>query len=405
MLRNLILCATCLAVGAAAAVLIENGPGERQSLAQQPPPAAKFDVRRPADRADDPAASPGAAATVPGFVPGNRLDELMPDERVNIDVYERTNHSVANITTRAQHDDPFFLLEVPPTEGAGSGFVIDRQGHVLTNYHVVEGADEIRVTLFDGKAYTAEVVGRDASTDMALIRIDAPEDVLFPVTFGDSSQLRVGQRVFAIGNPFGLERTLTAGIIASLNRSLPSRNRRTIKSIIQIDASINPGNSGGPLLDTRGRVIGMNTAIASKTGQSSGVGFAIGSSTIATILPQLIEHGRVIRPDVGIARVLESDQGLVVVAVTPNGPAASAGLRGYRIVRERRQRGAFIEEWQRLDRSQADTIVAVDGKPVQSASQFMSLIESHKPGDPVEVTVQRDNRPAKIRVELGVSDE
>jgi S1-C subfamily serine protease len=276
---------------------------------------------------------------------------------------------------------------------------------VLTNYHVVEGADEIRVTLFDGKAYTAEVVGRDASTDMALLRIDAPQEVLFPVTFGDSSQLRVGQRVFAIGNPFGLERTLTAGIIASLNRSLPARNRRTIKSIIQIDASINPGNSGGPLLDTRGRVIGMNTAIASKTGQSSGVGFAIGASTIATILPQLIEHGRVIRPDIGIARVLESDQGLVVVAVVPNGPAATAGLRGYRIVRERRQRGAFIEEWQRLDRSHADTITAVDGKPVQSASQFMSLIESHKPGDEVEVSIQRDNRPATIRVELGVSDE
>jgi S1-C subfamily serine protease len=211
--------------------------------------------------------------------------------------------------------------------------------------------------------------------------------------------------VYAIGNPFGLERTLTTGIIASLNRSLPSRNRRTIKSIIQIDASINPGNSGGPLLDTRGRLIGMNTAIASKTGQSAGVGFAIPSGTIAPILAQLIEHGRVIRPDIGIARVLESDQGLVVVAVTPNGPAAQAGLRGYRIVRERRQRGAFIEEWQRLDRSQADTIVALDGQPVRSASQFLSLVESRKPGEEVDVSVLRNGRPTRLRVRLGASEE
>lgn len=400
MLRSLILSATCLAVGAATAVLLDNGPGENRSIAQQPPPPP--DVLLPSVK---PPTTASAAAAPGDRVPGERLDELTPEERVNVEVYERANRGVANITTRAVREDPFFLLEGPPAEGAGSGFVIDRKGHILTNFHVVEEADEIRVTLFDGKAYTAAIVGRDPSTDMALLRIDAPEEVLFPVTFGDSSQLRVGQRVFAIGNPFGLERTLTAGIIASLNRSLPTRNRRTIKSIIQVDASINPGNSGGPLLDTRARVIGMNTAIASKTGQSSGVGFAIGSSTIATILPQLIEHGRVIRPDIGIARVLESDQGLVIVAVVPNGPAASAGIRGYRIVRERRQRGAFVEEWQRLDRSHADTIVAIDGKPVRSASQFMSLIESHKPGDDVEVTVQRDDRPTKIRVRLGISDE
>ncbi|RIK78472.1 MAG: serine protease [Planctomycetota bacterium] len=330
---------------------------------------------------------------------------MSAEERVNIDVYERVNRSVANITTRAQREDTFFGMEAQAEEGAGSGFVIDKHGHILTNYHVVEAADEIRVTLFDGKAYDAQVVGRDASTDMALLKIDAPAESLFPVTFGDSSQLRVGQRVFAIGNPFGLERTLTAGIIASLNRSLPTRNRHIMKSIIQIDASINPGNSGGPLLDTRGRVIGMNTAIASKTGQSAGVGFAIGSTTIAPILPQLIEHGRVIRADIGIARVLEADHGLVIVAATPNGPAAQAGLRGYRIVRERRQRGAFIEEWQRLDRSQADTIVAVDGKPVKSASQFQSLIESRKPGETVEVSVIRGGKATPIRVRLGVSDD
>jgi S1-C subfamily serine protease len=401
MLRNLVLCVTCLAVGAVAAELFDRLPGETPTQAQEPPASPPLDVRRPADRgAPAERALPG-----PAIVPGNRLDELSAEERVNISVYERVNRSVVNITTRAQRDDAIPGFEAQADEGAGSGFVIDKSGHILTNYHVVETADEIRVTLFDGKAYEASVVGRDAATDMALLKVDAPGESLFPVTFGDSSQLRVGQRVFAIGNPFGLERTLTAGIIASLNRQLPTRNRGTMKSIIQIDASINPGNSGGPLLDTRGRVIGMNTAIASKTGQSAGVGFAIGSTTIAPILPQLIAHGRVIRADIGIARVLEADHGLVIVAVSPNGPAAKAGLRGYRIVRERRQRGAFIEEWQRLDRSQADTIVALDGKQISSASQFQSLIEGRKPGETVEVSVIRSGKSMPIRVELGVNNE
>lgn len=401
--RNLILCVISLAVGAAAAVVLERLPGDTPTLAQDRSAATPSG---PLTGAARPPAAPAAAASAasPAIVLGNRIDELTPDERVNIDVYDRVNRSVANITTRATRED-IFAFDTQTDEGAGSGFIIDRKGHVLTNFHVVEAADEIRVTLFDGKAYTAEIVGRDPSTDMALLKIDAPAEVLFPVTFGDSSQLRVGQRVYAIGNPFGLERTLTTGIIASLNRSLPSRNRRTIKSIIQIDASINPGNSGGPLLDTRGRLIGMNTAIASKTGQSAGVGFAIPSGTIAPILAQLIEHGRVVRPDIGIARVMESDNGLVVVAVTPNGPAAKAGISGYRIVRERRQRGQFIEEWQRLDRSQADTIIAVDGQQVNSASQFMAIIESHKPNEEVEVTVNRNNSPKKLKVRLGASEE
>jgi S1-C subfamily serine protease len=337
-----------------------------------------------------------------GAAPDLLSSDYTAEERVNIAIYERMNRSVVNITTKAVREDAFSMLETP-AEGAGSGFFIDNRGHVLTNYHVVEGADEIRVTTSDGKAYVGEVVGRDASTDMALLHIDAPTTELQPVVLGDSSKLRVGQYVLAIGNPFGLERTLTTGVISSLNRSLPSRNGRTIKSIIQVDAAINPGNSGGPLLDSRGRLIGMNTAIASKTGQSSGVGFAIPSDTIARIVPQLIDHGRVIRADIGISRVLESDGGLVVVAATPKGPAANAGIRGYRVVREQRERGPFIEQWQRLDRSQADTITALDGQKIKSASQFESLIESHKPGDEVELTITRDGKPASVKVKLGTS--
>ena len=204
------------------------------------------------------------------------------------------------------------------SEGEGSGVVLDRQGHILTNFHVVDGAREIQVTLYDGKTYDARVVGKDPATDVAVLKIEAPPASLFPVVLGNSAQLRVGQRVFAIGNPFGLERTLTTGIISSLDRSLPSRRSgRSLKSIIQIDAAINPGNSGGPLLDSHGRMIGMNTAIASKTGESAGVGFAIPVSTIARVVPQLIEKGRVRRPEAGIMRVYQTEQGLLIATHGP----------------------------------------------------------------------------------------
>ncbi|HWA99419.1 MAG TPA: trypsin-like peptidase domain-containing protein, partial [Pirellulales bacterium] len=179
-------------------------------------------------------------------------DGLTPDERVNISVYENVNRSVVNINTKGVRGELFFI-EIP-SEGAGSGSILDKAGHVLTNYHVIEGAREVEATLFDGKSYAATLVGEDPSTDIAVIKIDAPASSLFPVVLGDSNHLRVGQRVFAIGNPFGLERTLTTGVISSLNRSLPSRNNRSMKSIIQIDAAINPGNSGGPLLDSHSRL-------------------------------------------------------------------------------------------------------------------------------------------------------
>lgn len=324
---------------------------------------------------------------------------LTPDELANIRVYEAVNRSVVNVNTKGTVAAGLFLFEVP-SEGAGSASVIDKQGHLLTNYHVVEGAEEIQVMLYDGSGYDAKLVGFDEATDVAVLRINAPADLLEPVAFGTSADLLVGQRVFAIGNPFGLERTLTTGIISSLNRSLPTKSGRTIKSIIQTDAAINPGNSGGPLLDSRGLLIGMNTAIASRTGQSAGVSFAIPVATLQRIVPQLMLMGRVTRADAGIARVYQTERGLLVAGLVPEGPAERAGVRGFKVVRERRRQGPFMADYTRIDRSAADTVVAVAGAPVKTVDDFLSAVETRKPGDSVLITVEREGRRLDIPVVL-----
>ncbi len=348
-------------------------------------------------------AYPGGVSS-DGPIDGLDLAELTPEERVNIAVYEQANRSVVNITTRGYRGDRFFFLEIP-SEGEGSGSVIDKQGHIVTNSHVIEGAQEIQVTLYNSKSYEARLVGFDPGTDIAVIRINAPPEELFPVRFGDSSRLRVGQKVYALGNPFGLERTLSTGIISSLDRWLPSRRGSgKIKQIIQIDAAINPGNSGGPLLDSRARMIGMNTAIASKTGTSAGVGFAIPVNTIARVVPQLIRTGRVIRPEIGIARVYETERGLLIATLTPNGPAERAGLQGPRIIRRQKRQGPFVYEYQQIDRNSADLIVAVDGKPIKTADDFIDIIESKQPGDTVTLTVIRAGRQLQIPVRLDAGE-
>ncbi len=326
---------------------------------------------------------------------------LTPEELTNIRVYDGANRGVVNILTRTVTYDRFFMLP-SPEEGAGSGSVIDKQGHILTNYHVVEDANKVWVTLPGGKdPYEGEVVGVDPDNDVAVLKIDAPPEELFPVPIGTSENLRVGQQVYTLGNPFGLEGTLTTGIISNLNRTLPSRTGHDMKSIIQTDAAMNPGNSGGPLLDTSGRMIGMNVAIATKTGQNAGLGFAIPINRIRQVVPQLIEHGKVVRADIGIVAVKELKQGLQIVEVNKNGPAQKAGLQGWKTVRRRVTRGPLTYDVERQDPSSSDIIVAVNGQPVDSASAFVDKIEDHQPGEQVVLTILRQGRQMEVPVTLG----
>ena len=329
--------------------------------------------------------------------PEDVLKELDPDERNNVRVYAAANKSVVNITTEAEG---FGFFGDETSTGTGSGFVIDKQGRLLTNLHVIQGANSVRVTLFDGSQHDARVVGADASTDVVVLVIDVPPEKLVPLTLGDSSTVMVGQKILALGNPFGLERTLTSGIISSLDRSLKAKNGRMIKGIIQTDAAINPGNSGGPLLNSRGHVIGMNTAIVSQVGQSAGISFAVPINSIARILDQLIENGRVIRADLGIARVYSTDEGLLVLTLVEGGPAEQAGIQPVRIRVERLAPGIVRRS---LDHESADVIVAVEHKRVRTVEELLTEVEKHRPGELIRITVVRAGKPVDIPVRLGRS--
>jgi S1-C subfamily serine protease len=388
-MKRLILCclASALLGGTVAAWLMDDD--EFRWPVSAPPASAPSEQERPKARLVANTSTPASNPT------------LTPEEQTNISVYAGANRGVVNIDTQTLSYDRFFMFP-SPGEGAGSGSVIDKRGHILTNNHVIEDAREITVTL-NGKPYEAVVVGKDADQDVAVLKIDAPADELHPVPVGTSDNLQVGQRVYTLGNPFGLEGTLTTGIISNLNRTLPSRTGREMKSIIQTDAAMNPGNSGGPLLDTSGRMIGMNVAIATKTGQNAGLGFAIPINRIRQIVPQLIEHGKVVRADIGIIAVNEMDAGLQIVETNRGGPADRAGLRGWQVVRREVRRGPFVQPVKQIDRSAADIIVAVDGQSVESASAFVEKIEEHQPGDRIVLTVIRQGQRLDVPVELGSS--
>lgn len=323
------------------------------------------------------------------------LPDLTPDEAVNVRIYQQVSGSVVNVTTRTVPEDDFFGFG-GPREGSGSGSILDKRGHILTNYHVIEDARQTVVTLPDGSMHDARLVGADPSNDLAVLRIDAPAEKLQPITWGDSNRLLVGLRVFAIGHPFGLERTLTTGIISSLNRSLRTENQRKIRGVIQTDAAINPGNSGGPLLNKRGEMIGITTAIVGRAGQSSGIGLAIPANTARRVVDELIRNGRVIRPDSGIATVYATERGLLVGRLTPDGPAEKSGLRGPQKVSIRRG-GIVYQGW---DRSKADLIVAVDGKPVKTLDDMLTEVEKRKPGERCVFTVVREGERLDVGVEL-----
>ena len=332
---------------------------------------------------------PQAAEKPPALV------DVSPEEDTNIQVYRSANRSVVNISTRSVQMDDFFMLS-SPRAGSGSGSVLDKQGHILTNFHVVEDARQIQVSLFDGTSHSAELIGSDPNNDVAVLKIDAPAEKLFPLSWGDSAKLLVGMRVFAIGNPYGLERTLTTGIVSSLNRSLPTENNRIIRGIIQTDAAINPGNSGGPLLNRRAELVGITTAIVSRSGGNSGVGLAIPANTARRIVNDLIRFGKVIRPDAGILRVYELDRGLLIAQLAQDGPAQQAGLRGPQLVVVRR--GGY--EYRGVDRSKADLIVAVDSKPVKTTDDLLSYVESKKVGEQVIFTVVREGKKLDVPVKL-----
>jgi S1-C subfamily serine protease len=384
MKRILICClSSALLGGIAASYLTSNeSPWHFSTSASAQTPALR--MQPPVTLANPPYADPAS--------------QLTPEELTHIHVYEMTNRSVVNVNTRFESHDRFFPMLSAQGEGAGSGSVIDKEGHILTNYHVVEDAQEISVTMYDSKPYPATLVGYDADHDIAILKIEAPADILYPINFGTSQNLKVGQRVYALGDPFGLERTMTTGIISNLNRTLPSRvEGREMQSIIQTDAALNPGNSGGPLIDTSGKMIGMNVAIATKSGQNAGLGFAIPVSRIVRFIPELISNGKITRPDIGIVVVNETDKGLQIVKLNPGGAAEKAGLHGWGMKEVRR--GPLVMSTK--DTSKADYIVAIDGQPVSKGDTLIERIEEHKPGDTVQLSILRDGQPTQISVTLG----
>ena len=341
-------------------------------------------------------AAPGAlkgAAAEPR--PVTARGDLAADEKSTIELFERCSPSVVYITSLARRPVNFFeVTEVP--QGSGSGFVWDRQGHVVTNFHVIQNSDSLVVTLADQSDWKATVVGTEPDKDLAVLRIGAPEAKLPPILVGTSRDLKVGQRVFAIGNPFGLDETLTTGIVSALGRTIDSVTGRKIQGVVQTDAAINPGNSGGPLLDSAGRLIGVNTQIASPSGASAGIGFAVPVDIVNEVVPQLIAHGRVIRPRLGIGPAQEGFlrhlgiSGVLVATVQEGTGAARAGLRPTR----RDADGSFIL---------GDVVVGVAGKKVASYDDLVSALEKQNIGDTVPVRILRDDREITVDVTLSAS--
>ncbi len=329
-------------------------------------------------------------------------ESLDSEEQNNIGVYHKNIQSVVNITSRAMAFDFFYGLV--PQEGQGSGFIIDKDGHILTNYHVIADARQVEVTLHNRKKYRATVIGTDRSHDLAVIQIKAPE--LQPAVLGDSRNLQVGQKVYAIGNPFGLSGTMTRGIVSSI-RSVREPDGMTIDEAIQTDAAINPGNSGGPLLNWHGEVIGINTMIASSVGQSAGIGFAIPINTAKAVLNDLVTLGRVRRPALGIRTIpvspelagevgLAADYGLLIVQVVEGGAAQRAGLRGGT---ERAYLGNIPIMLG------GDLIVAIDGEKLEEQQDLAQLMNNHRAGDSVRVTFYRGKKKMEVNITLGEARE
>jgi S1-C subfamily serine protease len=322
--------------------------------------------------------------------------DLAADEKTTIELFEKSRDSVVFITTRGQVRDFWTRNVFTVPRGTGSGFIWDHAGHVITNYHVIENASAASVKLADGRSYQAALVGASPAHDIAVLKIGVGFNRPPAVPLGTSADLRVGQKVFAIGNPFGLDWTLTTGIVSALDRSLGGGKGATIEHLIQTDAAINPGNSGGPLLDSAGRLIGINTAIYSPSGTSAGIGFAVPVDTVNRVVPQLLAVGRYIRPALGIEadeslntrlqRVLRID-GVVILRIAPGSGAEAAGLRGATISPD----GAIVP---------GDIITAVGGQKVDSVAKFLGRLDDHQVGDAVTLEVLREGRKIEVAVVL-----
>jgi S1-C subfamily serine protease len=326
---------------------------------------------------------------------------MTEEERNTISVYKKAAPGVVNITSTVLERDFFFGLV--PREGAGSGAVIDSKGYILTNNHVIKDARRIEVTLADGSKWPGRLVGTDPDNDLAVIRIEAPAEKLKPIPLGSSSDLQVGQKVLAIGNPFGLGETLTTGIISSLGRSIRSDSGFLMEDLIQTDAAINPGNSGGPLLDSEGRIIGINTAIFSPSGGSVGIGFAIPVDAARRILPDLLEKGYVahawmgvslfpLTPGLAKALDLPVSRGALVVEVMKGGPADKAGLRGGT---------KMVQVGNAMLPVGGDVITAINGEAVNSSEDLVRRLRKHKPGDQVRLKILRERRSEEVTLSLG----
>jgi S1-C subfamily serine protease len=318
----------------------------------------------------------------------------LTNEEANIETYEHASPSVVQVTSLSEETSLFGLNVQDVPRGVGSGFVWDADGHIVTNYHVVQGANGARVTLADHTTFDARQIWADPDQDIAVLWIDASKAKLHPIAVGTSHDLKVGQIVYALGDPFGLDRTMTTGIVSALGREIESSNGRKLRGVIQTSAPINPGNSGGPLLDSGGRLIGMNTAILSPSGTFAGIEFAIPIDEINQVVPQLIRHGKVVHPRIG-AQIAEDQlgeqlgvtKGALILKVLPNGSAAQANLQG-----TRRTEGGQI----RL----GDVILSIDGKSVDNVSDLRSILDLYQVGTKVTVTIRRDGKTQNIPLVL-----
>ena len=324
--------------------------------------------------------------------------DLGADEKATIAVFQQDAPSVVHITSIQVRTDQLSMNEMEIPAGVGSGFIWDDQGHIVTNFHVVADAQRAQVILSDGSAYAAEIVGKAPDKDLAVLKIDAPPSKLRKLPIGTSNNLQVGQKVLAIGNPFGLDQTLTTGVVSGLGREIKSVTQHAIHDVVQTDAPINPGNSGGPLLDSSGRLIGVNTAIYSPSGASAGIGFAIPVDTVNRIVPQLIQYGKIERPGLGVN--IASDQiaarldvdGVLIIDVAPQGAAADAGLTG--------TTPGANGRW-----ALGDVIVGVDGAAIHKQQDLYRALDDHKVGDRIKLTVMRDGQKRDVDVKLQSLDQ